>query len=215
MTSCCRGAPCEQMFTARSARKDLARYRQKGLDQLERRMVDSAVGLGLKGARVLEIGGGIGKLQVELLEAGAAGGEVAELVGAYGPYAEELAHERGLDDRAGFVVADILDDPHSVEPGDVVLLHRVVCCSPDGVELTAAAARLARRALFVTYPRDALWTRFGIRLVNLAQKLFGRSFRAFVHPSAALRAAAEAEGLHVTESARGPVWELTTFCRDA
>ena len=203
------------MFTERVARNDLARYRKRGLDRLERRMVDSAAAEGLAGARVLEIGGGIGKLQVELLEAGAATGEVAELVGAYEPFAEELAREQGLEGRTSFVVADVLERPDAVAPGDVVVLNRVVCCSSLGVELTGAAARLTRRTLVLSYPRDVVWVRLGVRAINLVQWVLGRSFRVFVHTPAALRAAAEAEGLARTETERGSLWEFTTLIRGA
>lgn len=203
------------MFTERVARKDLARYRKRGLDRLERRMVDSAAADGLAGARVLEIGGGIGKLQVELLEAGAATGEVAELVGAYEPYAEELAREQGLEGRTSFVVADILERSDAVAPGDVVVLNRVVCCSPDGIALAAAAARLTRRTLILSYPRDVAWVRLGVRAINLAQRVLGRSFRVFVHPPSSLRAAAEAEGLTRSETDRGSLWEFTALLRSA
>jgi magnesium-protoporphyrin O-methyltransferase len=203
------------MFTDRVARKDLARYRKRGLDRLERRMVDSASAEGLAGARVLEIGGGIGKLQVELLEAGAATGEVAELVGAYEPYAGELAREHGLEERTAFAVADILEQPDAVAPGDVVVLNRVVCCSPDGVALAAAAARLARRTLVLSYPRDVVWIRLGVRAINLVQLVLGRSFRVFVHSPAALRAAAESEGFARSEAGHGSLWEFTTLVRSA
>jgi len=203
------------MFTARVARNDLKRYRRRGLDGLERRMVESASEGGLAGARVLEIGGGIGKLQVELLEAGAASGEVAELVDAYGPFAAELARERGLEDRTAFVVADVLERPDDVAAGDVVVLNRVVCCSPDGVALAAAAARLARQTLVLSYPRDVVWIRLGVRTVNLVQRMLGRSFRVFVHSPSALRAAAEAEGLASTRNERGSLWEFTTLRRTA
>jgi hypothetical protein len=215
MTSCCRSRACEQMFTERVARKDLARYRKRGLDDLERRMVESASAGGLAGARVLEIGGGIGKLQVELLEAGAASGEVAELVDAYRPFAAELAREQGLEERTAFVVADVLEEPDAVAPGDVVVLNRVVCCSSDGVELAGAAARLARRTLVLSYPRDVVWVRLGVRTINLVQRVLGRSFRVFVHSPSALRAAAEAEGLASSQSESGSLWEFTTFRRAA
>jgi hypothetical protein len=203
------------MFTERVARRDLARYRKRGLDRLERRMVDSVVAGGLAGVRVLEIGGGIGKLQVELLQAGAATGEVTELVGAYEPYAEELVQERGLEERTAFVVADVLEQPDAVAPADVVLLNRVVCCSPDGIELAAAAARLARRTLVLSYPRDVAWVRLGVRVINLVQRVLGRSFRVFVHSPSGLRAAAEAEGLYGSGTGRGRLWEFTTLSRSA
>jgi magnesium-protoporphyrin O-methyltransferase len=162
---------------------------------------------------VLEIGGGIGAIQTELLAAGAATGEVVELVGAYEPYAGELARERGLDARSSFVVADILEQPDSVEPAEIVVLNRVVCCSPDGVELTAIAARLTRRTLVLSYPRDVFWMRAAIGAMNAGFRILRRSFRTFVHPPEALAAAAESAGLVRTESGRGAAWEFAAFAR--
>jgi magnesium-protoporphyrin O-methyltransferase len=213
MTGCCRSAPAEQIFRPGTARNDLKRYRAKGLDELERRMVASVPPAELPGARVLEIGGGIGAIQVELLAAGAVRGEIVELVSSYEPYAFELARERGVEERHSYRVADLLDEPDAVEPADVVVLNRVVCCSPDGIELAATAARLARRALLLSYPRDAARARIGIGVLNFGQWALRRSFRAFVHSPGALRAAAEAHGLRVTETGRSAFWEFTTLRR--
>jgi len=201
------------MFTPRMARRNLQRHRRKGLDDLERQMVEAASVGGLDDTRVLEIGGGIGTLQGELLVRGAAHGEVLELVSAYEPYAQELARERGFEDRTTFRVADLLEDPQAVEPADLVLMNRVVCCSPDGVALAGEAAKLARRTLVLSFPRDVLWVRAGLRLVNVGLRLLGRSFRTFVHPPAALAAAAEAEGLRPADSGHGFVWQFATFRR--
>ena len=201
------------MFKPRVARRSLERYRRKGLDALERRMVDAAAAEGLEGARVVEIGGGIGKLQVELLQAGAEQGEVVELVSAYEPFARELARERGLEARTSFSVTDVLEEPGAVDEADVVVMNRVVCCSPDGIELTSEASRLARRALVLSFPRDVLWVRAAMRLVNVGFWLLRRSFRVFVHPHAALVAAAEAEGLRLADDGHGVAWEFAAFRR--
>ena len=211
--SCCRAGPCEEMFSPRFARRTLKRYRKKGVDAIERRMVGAASAGGLEGARVLEIGGGIGTLQTELLLAGAERGEIVELVGAYEPYARELARENGLEERSTFTVADVLEDPSSVDAADVVLLNRVVCCSPDGVDLTSRAAALARHTLVVSFPRDVLWVRVGLRLVNAGQRLFRRSFRVFLHSPAALATAAGVEGLTPAESGQGAIWAFAAFRR--
>ncbi len=201
------------MFKPRFARRSLRRYTEKGLDPLERRMVASAVEGGLEGARVLEIGGGIGAIQAELLQAGAERGEVVELVSAFEPYARELAREKGFEERTSFCVADVLENPAAVEPADVVVMNRVVCCSPDGIQLTAAAARLARRKLVLSFPRDTVWMRFGIGLLNGGLWLIGRSFRVFVHSRDALVAAAEAEGLRLEGTGRGLAWEFAALRR--
>src|SRR5687768_16223859 len=96
------------MFKPRAARQSLRRYRKKGLNRLEREML-ATLGGSLRDARILEIGGGIGTIQAELLTAGAAHGEIVELVSAYEPYARELARDRGIADRSTFRVADLLD----------------------------------------------------------------------------------------------------------
>ncbi|MBA3433492.1 MAG: methyltransferase domain-containing protein [Actinobacteria bacterium] len=201
------------MFTPRMARRSLERHRRKGLDDLERQMVEAASAGGLDDARVLEIGGGIGTLQAELLARGAARGEVVELVSAYEPYAQELAREKGFEDRTSFRIADLLDDPEAVDSADVVLMNRVVCCSPDGVALAGEAAKLTRRTLVLSFPRDVVWVRAGLRLVNFGLRLLGRSFRTFVHSPAALVAAAEAEGLRPLENGHGFVWQFAAFRR--
>ena len=201
------------MFRPPTARRDLARYRSRGLDGLERRLVGCAGSDRLEGARVLEIGGGIGAIQSELLELGAERGEIVELVDSYEEYAYELAREKGLEDRVSYRVADVLERAEAVEPADVVVLNRVVCCSPDGVDLAAAAARLTRRTLFLVFPRDVVWTRIGVRLLNAWFWVLRRTFRTFVHPAATLSAAVEAEGLSAAERWDDRFWELVAFRR--
>jgi magnesium-protoporphyrin O-methyltransferase len=201
------------MFDSRAARRSLERYRRKGLDRLERMMLASAARAALGEARVLEIGGGIGALQSELLAAGAASGEVVELVSSYEPYARELARERGFERRSTFRVADVLERPEDVRPVEIVLLNRVVCCSPEGVRLTAVSAHVARRLLVLSFPRERALVRIGIRLANAWYRLSRRSFRVFLHPRTALLGAAEAEGLRLVDRGRVSVWEFAALER--
>ena len=214
MAECCRGGPCEQVFGTGSAQRELRRYHKRGLSGLERRLVEAARRDGLAGARVLEIGGGIGVLQAELLLAGAASGEVIELVPAYAPYARELARTAGLDDRTTFRVADLLDHPEQAAGAEVVLLNRVVCCSPDGLELTALAASLTRGTLIVSFPRDLTWIRLGSRLQNAFLRLRGVAYRSFVRPAGDIVNAATSTGLRVVERGRTRGWEFIALRAD-
>ena len=133
------------MFSPRAARRSLERYRSKGLDEIERRIVASAKEGGIQDAHVLEIGGGIGVIQAELLEAGAATGEIVELVSAYEPYARALASDKGFAARVTFRVADLMEDPDAVEPADVVVLNRVVCDLAYGAGLQVGDGDVATR----------------------------------------------------------------------
>lgn len=201
------------MFGPNAARQQLASYRRKGLGGFSRRMVDAAVAGGVAGARVLDVGGGIGALQSALLELGAESGEIVELVGSYEDAALELARDRGLQDRVSYRVVDILESPEAVQPAEIVVMNRVVCCSPDGVALAAAGARLTRRMLLLSFPRDVAFMRVGVRVLNLGFRIMRRSFRTFVHPAATLVAAAEAEGLQVVERGHDSFWEFAALAR--
>jgi hypothetical protein len=155
----------------------------------------------------------IGTIQAELLRAGARSGEIIELLPAYEPYARELAREKQIEDRSTFRVADVLDQPDAVSRADIVVLDRVVCCSPDGVRLVAVAGRLAERMLLVVHPRDRWFIRAGGRAINLIFRALGWSFRIFLHPKDALYGAAQSEGLLVSETGRSFAWEFVSFRR--
>ncbi len=201
------------MFSPKVARKDLKRYRKRGLKAVERQMMASLPTDAVAGARVLELGGGIGTIEAELIDAGAARGTIIELVPGYEPYARALATDKGFSDRLQFHVVDALNNPDEVGNADVVVLNRVVCCSPDGIRLTAFAAHRANRLLLLVYPRNRFTTRLFGALMNTALRIVGRSFRLFLHSPAALQHAAEAEGLVTAATGRSLAWEFTVFRR--
>lgn len=110
-------------------------------------------------------------------------------------------------------MSDVLGDPGAVRPATIVVLNRVVCCSPEGVRLTEVAARLAQRWLIVSFPRDRFIVRLVGRLINSAQQLMGRSFRVFLHQKSAIYAAAETQGLVFREGGVNFVWEFAVLRR--
>ena len=162
---------------------------------------------------MLEVGAGVGSLHLELLRAGAARATGIELSPAYEPYALELAWEAGVADRVERRVLDFAQAPDEVPQADAVVLNKVVCCYPDYEQLVGAAARKAGRSLLLTFPRDAWWTRAGLAVGNLVERLRRQSFRAYVHPPAGVIAAAEAQGLRRTTEHTGLVWQFAAFER--
>src|SRR2546430_13877610 len=80
MPVCCGSDAYAKLFDENNARSDVRRYLKKGLDATGRRMVDAIVHKGVLGTSVLEVGGGIGAIQIELLRAGAAGATNGEIV---------------------------------------------------------------------------------------------------------------------------------------
>ena len=118
---------------------------------------------------------------------------------------------REVADAGEQVLADLLEDGATVEPADVVVLRRVVCCTPDGPALLGAAAAKARRTLLASYPRDRLLTRAFSWLENLGFRLVGKRFRSYVHPPAELEEAAAGRGLTRSRVSRGLVWETAQY----
>ena len=115
-------------------------------------MVESLKSRSLAGTTVLEVGGGVGEIQLELLGRGAVRTANLELSPAYEEEAARLAREAGVAARIDRRLHDIAADPSEVEPVDIVVLHRVVCCYPDYALLLGAAADHARRLLVFSHP---------------------------------------------------------------
>jgi 2-polyprenyl-3-methyl-5-hydroxy-6-metoxy-1,4-benzoquinol methylase len=207
---CCRPGGYERLFSAKQAKLDASRYRQRGLGGTSRRLVELAGDV--SGATVLDVGGGVGGIELELLAAGADRATNVELSGEYEEEAAKLLAERGLTERVDRRVGDFVTEP--VEPHDVVVMHRVVCCYPDVDRLVGVAAAHTRRRMVLTYPRERPWTRVGIWAINFFMRLSGSDFRAFVHPVARMKAAAQQEGLALAGREQpGWIWENAVYER--
>jgi hypothetical protein len=208
MASCCPSRDYHRFFNRRFARRLANRYRKRGLDPTAQTMVQFLRQLGIEGATVLEIGGGVGEIQVELLQLGAARAQNLELSGAYQQPARTLAAQAGVQERLDWRIHDLAQDPGAVAPADLVVLHRVVCCYPDYDRLLAAAADHARRALVFSYPpRNPLSHAF-YGVFNLVMRLTRSSFRGFAHPPAAMLAVLEDHGLRPTYQRRSRIWQV-------
>jgi hypothetical protein len=171
-------------------------------------MVEFLEESGIEGASVLEVGGGVGEIQIELFVRGASRSVSLELSPAYDEEAKTLLREAGFEERAERRLHDIAVDPPGVEPADVVVLHRVVCCYPDYERLLTAAAEHARRLLVFSYPRRNPVTRLVVRVQNVVFALLRKEFRTFTHPPAAMLAVLERRGLRASFAHRGLVWQV-------
>ncbi len=211
--SCCNPRGCDGFFTRRFARRAAKRYREKGIDKTAQRIVAFLEQHGIADATVLEVGGGVGELQIELLKRGAARTVNLELAPAYDEEAARLLHEAGLEGRAERRLHDLAADPDGVEPADVVVLHRVVCCYPDYERLLGAAAEHARRLLVFSHPPRNGVSRMLIAAQNLLFRLRRMEFRTFAHPPTQMFAVVEQRGLRRTYTHRPVIWQIAGFER--
>jgi len=211
VTGCC-AHDYEKLFSGKAAERDARRFRKHGVRGSAQTLVELAGDV--RGATVLEVGGGVGGIELTLLDAGASRATNVELSSAYERSADELLVEHGLAGRVERRVGDFVAEADEIEPHDVVVMHRVVCCYPDVDALVGAAGERARRSLLLTYPQQRAFVRLGAAAANLVFRLSGSSFRLYVHPRSRIDAAAGRHGLATTTTVRhGLLWESTAFAR--
>ena len=214
-------SPCDcgslpNTFSDREAANDLKRYLQKGPDATTRALIDAVVGEGVAGSSVLDIGGGIGAIQLELLAAGASRAEAVDASEAYIVTARDEAARRGYGDRTSARVGDFVTLAPVVDEADVVTLDRVVCCYPDVDALLSAAARKSTRLVGLVYPRDTWWNHVAARAIAAWGWLTRDSTRWYLYPpervDAVMRGAGFAGRRPITRSF---IWQVVLYRRTA
>lgn len=213
MAACCEPQGYDRIFGAKQARRAAARYRKSGLTWAPRRTAELFRDGVISGRTLLEIGGGIGDLQIELLRAGVDRATSVELSPGYEQVADELLRGAGLAGRCERLVGDFATDPELTRPADIVVLHSVVCCYPDSVRLLAPAAKAARRHLVISYPRETWWLRAWAPIQNLYPRVHGSDFRFYVHPEKSVLSALESTALRRVHREANWVDHLAVFSR--
>jgi Methyltransferase domain len=210
--NCC-STGLEEVFDDRMARREAAHFRRRGLTVRSRRLLAGIRdALSIDGASTLEVGAGVGALTISLLREGASAASIIDAAPAYVATARSLAAEYGVADHLSLALGNYADAGH--EPVDVIVMDRVVCCHPRWKELLEPAATHAKRAIALTYPRNAWWTRAGVGMINFVQKLRGMVFRVWVHPPAAMHDLLRGQGFTPRVIGhRGP-WEIMVATRN-
>jgi 2-polyprenyl-3-methyl-5-hydroxy-6-metoxy-1,4-benzoquinol methylase len=215
MSCCDHCTDAESTFTERAARRELRRYRRKGAADPTRELLDAIREQHVSADLLLDIGGGIGVLQHELL------GEVVQRavhVDASTSYlraSQEEATRRGHRDRVEYHHGDFVDIARDLPDADVVTLDRVICCYPDMPALVRASTAKARLLYAASYPRDRRSARFFVAAANLWFRMRRSSFRSFVHSPRAIADEIERQGFRAVAARRTFIWHAVVYRREA
>jgi len=201
------------MFSERGARAQARSYRRNGLDSTSRRIVELLKEQGVDGLTLLEVGGGIGAIQIELLKAGLSRAVSVELTPTYEESAAELLREAGLQDRVERKVMDFAQLGDQIDEADIVVMNRVICCYRDMPRLAGAAADHARGLLVMSFPKERWWTRVIVRMANIGMAMTRREFRIFLHAPVRILATGEQHGLKVSADRPGFFWQVAAMRR--
>jgi SAM-dependent methyltransferase len=168
-------------YDGRCAAQNLAAYREHGPNPVSSELSGVLSEAGVEGARVLEIGAGIGVVHLALLEHGAASAVDVDASREYLDIARAEAQRRGLAGRVSYRYGDVVGLADELPPADVVVLDSVVCCYPYLPELLTAVVRSRPRLVGISLPHDAWWMRGYMHLYNLLSRLMRRPDRYWIH----------------------------------
>ncbi len=201
------------MFDRRTAERDRDRYRRKGADRTTRMLLDMIRPYGLEGSTILDVGGGIGVIDKELLLLGAGHAVLVDASPAYLDVARQEARQANLLDRIEFVDGDFVRRAAEIDTTDIVTLDRVVCCYPDAEALVGLSAARARRVYGPVLPRDRWLVRAGLRLLNLGFRIRRKAYRAYAHPNGRIDQLVAASGLQPRSEVGTFFWRVVVYDR--
>jgi len=210
------GAHCaatERVFGPKTAEADLRRYRRKGPDPSTRLLLEELRRLPLAGVSLLDVGGGIGVLGLELIAAGVHTVVQVDASPAYLAASQRQFAERGWSNRLRAVSGDFAALSEPLASAELVTLDRVVCCYPEYERLLGRASCLARDVLALSYPRDRWYVRVVILLENLWHRITRSAFRAFVHSPARMALVLERAGLQRVARRATAIWAVEVYRR--
>lgn len=202
-------------FDRPMAERAARRYRSGGPDRTTRMLLDLIRPLGVAGATVLDVGGGIGVIDHELLRDGAGSAVLVDASADALDVARREAAARDELDRLEFIRGDFTRRSGEIGEADIVTLDRVVCCFGDPVSLVGQSAARARRVYGLVLPRDRWLIRLGVRLLNFGLRLRGSAYRSYAHRNDQIDRLVEAAGLRPATETGTFMWRVVVYVRPA
>jgi magnesium-protoporphyrin O-methyltransferase len=205
----------ERLFDEREAEHDLADWQRDGPRGATQELIEALRAEGVEGASLLDIGGGVGMVHIELLEAGAATALDVDASAAFLATARAEAQRRGLADRVDHRFGDVVELAGELPPVDVVTLDRVICCYPDLPALLGAAMAPGPRMIGLVHPNDGWWMRTSVAFFNALSRLLRRHHSFFVHRRAEIDRLMREGGFRNGHNGGGRVWRVAVYRRSS
>ena len=211
--NCCQCQGIETFFDKKVATKELERYRKKGPASTARILIEALKAEGVDGKSLLDIGGGIGSIQHELLNAGVSTATNVDASTAYIKAAKQEAEHQGLIDRVNYQYGDFVDVAPEIQQADIVTLDRVICCYDDMERLVRLSAERARNLYGLVYPRDNWLMKTARPIMNFFFWVQRNPFRMFIHPTQAVDSQVRKNGLEPHFYRKTALWQVVVYVR--
>jgi magnesium-protoporphyrin O-methyltransferase len=205
----------ERYFDARAGCCAPERLGWRPIDRPTRALEKELVAHGVGGMSVLEVGCGTGELVRDLLGAGASRATGLDISPSSIARARGAAEKDGLAARLRFVAAN--GATARLEPHDILVHDKVICCYPDAAQFLANTLPAARDAYAFSMPRtDGVWrvlTRTWIGLENALHRIRRRGFRAHTHNARTVHEIIEHAGFALRRRRVTGGWLIAVYSR--
>ncbi len=211
---CCQGQGIEMRFDQKYVAKKLKEYRKKGPKKTAWQLIEALRAEGIEGMTLLDIGGGIGDIQHELIRSGLSYAIDNEASMAYLEACRQEAERLGHADQIRHILGNFVEVAKDIPPADIVTLDRVICCYDDMPNLVRLSAEKARRFYGLVYPLDGWWIKLGMSIYyNFRYWLQRNPMRNFVHSSETVEAIVRSSGLERRFYREMAPWQVVVYAR--
>ncbi|HVO76024.1 MAG TPA: methyltransferase domain-containing protein [Ignavibacteriaceae bacterium] len=210
---CCQADGLEEFMNKKLAARNLEKYRKNGPAKTTNLLLRGLMEEGVSGLTLLDIGGGVGVLQNELLRNGVAEVTSVDASSAYLEAARQEAIRQGHLDLIKQRHGDFVKAAEEIERADIVTLDRVICCYDDMESLVKLSASHALKLYGVVYPDNRWRNRILTIIENFFLLLTGSQFRIFNHPVENIEKIIREEGLERYFVQKTFIWRVHVYRR--
>ena len=182
--SCKHCCGANRLFDIKNAKKDLKRYLKKGPRKPTKLLIEALKSENLTNLSLLDIGGGVGIIPLELLPKGLKKVIDVDASEGYISIAQSEVTKRQQQDSITYKLGDFVAIQEHIEKHDIVTLDKVICCYPNVDALLQTSLSKATLYYGLVYPQANVLSRLAVWFLNLSLKIRGNSFRTFVHSPA-------------------------------
>jgi len=200
-------------FDQKRALRELRDYKKNGPKKTTKKLIDAVSQQDVSDLSLLDIGGGIGAIQFELLKNGATHATSIEASDAYPIISKEEAVSKGLAERIDYITGDFINLSDTTPQADIVTLDKVVCCYLDYSSLLTHSLGKAQKIYAMIIPRDTWWVKLAHFFETEFRILTGSQFRTYIHPVADIERIISENGFEKRHQQYQREWMIAVYAR--
>jgi len=127
--------------------------------------------------------------------------------------AKKFSEQRSLGAKTSYVLGDFVQKAGEIEPADITLLDKVVCCYDDVEALVRKSAEKTRRLYAFSHPRQSFLMKALFKIQIAFCNLFRSSFRPYWHDWSWVRGLVVAQGFQLVYENATIAWQVAVYKR--